>query len=103
MQSGRAPSRNLPQNHLPWRSAFESAAVGMAIADPTGRFVATYKAYQDIVGFSGEAALDISEKTVESHRTNIRRKLRIRSVGQLVRYAVRNGIVQAGSENARRR
>lgn len=41
------------------------------------------------------AALTISVKTVESHRTNIMRKLRIRSVGQLVRYAVRNGIVQA--------
>jgi DNA-binding NarL/FixJ family response regulator len=41
------------------------------------------------------AALNISIKTVESHRTNIMRKLRIRSVGQLVRYAVRNGIVQA--------
>ena len=41
------------------------------------------------------AALNISVKTVESHRTNIMRKLRIRSVGQLVRYAVRNGIVQA--------
>jgi DNA-binding NarL/FixJ family response regulator len=41
------------------------------------------------------ASLQISVKTVESHRTNIMRKLRIRSVGQLVRYAVRNGIVQA--------
>ena len=41
------------------------------------------------------AALTISVKTVESHRTNIMRKLRIRSVGQLVRYAVRNGIVEA--------
>jgi DNA-binding NarL/FixJ family response regulator len=41
------------------------------------------------------AALQISIKTVESHRTNVMRKLRIRSVSQLVRYAVRNGIVQA--------
>lgn len=39
--------------------------------------------------------LGISVKTVESHRTNVMRKLRIRSVSQLVRYAVRNGIVQA--------
>jgi DNA-binding NarL/FixJ family response regulator len=39
--------------------------------------------------------LSISVKTVESHRTNIMRKLRIRSVGQLVRYAVRNGLIQA--------
>ena len=41
------------------------------------------------------AMLQISIKTVESHRTNVMRKLRIRSVSQLVRYAVRNGIVQA--------
>jgi DNA-binding NarL/FixJ family response regulator len=41
------------------------------------------------------AVLRISVKTVESHRTNVMRKLRIRSVSQLVRYAVRNGIVQA--------
>jgi DNA-binding NarL/FixJ family response regulator len=41
------------------------------------------------------ATLQISIKTVESHRTNVMRKLRIRSVSQLVRYAVRNGIVQA--------
>jgi DNA-binding NarL/FixJ family response regulator len=41
------------------------------------------------------AVLGISVKTVESHRTNVMRKLRIRSVSQLVRYAVRNGLVQA--------
>ena len=41
------------------------------------------------------AGLGISVKTVESHRTNVMRKLRIRSVTQLVRYAVRNGLVQA--------
>ena len=41
------------------------------------------------------AMLGISVKTVESHRSNVMRKLRIRSVSQLVRYAVRNRIVQA--------
>ncbi len=41
------------------------------------------------------AMLGISIKTVESHRTNVMRKLRIRSVSQLVRYAVRNGLVEA--------
>ena len=39
--------------------------------------------------------LGISVKTVESHRTNIMRKLRIRSVSELVRYAVRNGLILA--------
>ena len=39
------------------------------------------------------SALNISVKTVETHRTNIMRKLRFHSVGELVRYAVRNNIV----------
>ena len=38
--------------------------------------------------------LGISVKTVEAHRTNVMRKLRLRSVSELVRYAIRNGIVQ---------
>lgn len=41
------------------------------------------------------SALNISVKTVETHRTNIMRKLRFHSVGELVRYAVRNNIVSA--------
>jgi DNA-binding NarL/FixJ family response regulator len=38
--------------------------------------------------------LNISVKTAETHRGRIMAKLRLRSVGELVRYAVRNGIVQ---------
>jgi DNA-binding NarL/FixJ family response regulator len=41
------------------------------------------------------AALTVSVKTVEAHRANIMRKLRLRSVSDLVRYAIRNKIVQA--------
>ena len=40
-------------------------------------------------------ALGISEKTVETHRTAIMRKLNLHSLADLVRYAVRNRIVQA--------
>jgi DNA-binding NarL/FixJ family response regulator len=40
-------------------------------------------------------ALSVSVKTVEAHRANIMRKLRLRSASDLVRYAVRNRIVQA--------
>jgi DNA-binding NarL/FixJ family response regulator len=40
-------------------------------------------------------ALTVSVKTVEAHRANIMRKLRLRSVSDLVRYAIRNKIVQA--------
>ncbi|MCX6895766.1 MAG: response regulator transcription factor [Verrucomicrobia bacterium] len=39
--------------------------------------------------------LGISVKTCETHRTNILRKLGLRSVTDLVRYAIRNKIVEA--------
>ena len=41
------------------------------------------------------ASLGISVKTVEAHRANIMRKLRLHSVSEMVRYAIRNRIVQA--------
>jgi DNA-binding NarL/FixJ family response regulator len=41
------------------------------------------------------AALHVSVKTIEAHRANIMRKLRLRSVSDLVRYAIRNRIVRA--------
>ena len=40
------------------------------------------------------ARLGISVKTIEAHRANIMRKLRLRSVTDLVRYAIRNKIAQ---------
>jgi DNA-binding NarL/FixJ family response regulator len=39
--------------------------------------------------------LGVSVKTVEAHRANIMRKLRLNSVSDLVRYAIRNKIIQA--------
>jgi DNA-binding NarL/FixJ family response regulator len=39
--------------------------------------------------------LDISLKTVDTHRTSIMRKLELHSMSELVRYAIRNKIVQA--------
>jgi DNA-binding NarL/FixJ family response regulator len=41
------------------------------------------------------ATLGISVKTVESHRRNIMHKLGLRSSADLVRYALRDGLVQA--------
>ncbi len=38
--------------------------------------------------------LMISVKTADTHRTNVMRKLKLRSVSELVRYAVRNKLVQ---------
>jgi DNA-binding NarL/FixJ family response regulator len=38
--------------------------------------------------------LNISVKTAETHRVNIMRKLKFHSVGEIVRYAVRNQIIE---------
>ena len=38
--------------------------------------------------------LELSVKTVETHRSNIMRKLNLHSLGNLVLYAVKNKIVQ---------
>ena len=40
------------------------------------------------------STLGISVKTIEAHRANIMRKLRLRTISDLVRYAIRNKIVQ---------
>jgi DNA-binding NarL/FixJ family response regulator len=40
------------------------------------------------------ATLHVSEKTVESHRANVLRKLGMRDRVQLVRYAIRRGLVE---------
>ena len=40
------------------------------------------------------SVLSISVKTAETHRANIMRKLEIHSVSELVRYAVRNQIIE---------
>lgn len=48
-------------------------------------------------GASSKAAaakLDISVSTVDVHRGNIMRKLRLHSVAELVRYAIRNNLIQ---------
>lgn len=54
------------------------------------RLIAEGKSSKDV----GEM-LDMSVKTVETHRANVMRKLQVHSVSELVRYAIRNDIVQA--------
>jgi DNA-binding NarL/FixJ family response regulator len=39
------------------------------------------------------ALLNLSVKTVQTHRANIIRKLNLHSLGQLIRYAIRNNII----------
>ena len=40
-------------------------------------------------------ALGISVKTAETHRANVMRKLQVHSVSELVRYAIKNSIIEA--------
>jgi DNA-binding CsgD family transcriptional regulator len=56
----------------------------------TVQLVAEGKTNKDIAQIPG-----ISAKTVETHRAAVMRKLELGSVADLVRYAVRNGIVEA--------
>ena len=70
-----------------------------AVEDPARRMTSRERQIVQLVAearSTKEVAshLGISVKTVEAHRTNIMRKLRLRSVSELVRYAIRNGIVQ---------
>lgn len=41
------------------------------------------------------AALSISTRTAETHRSTVMRKLQLRSTADVVRYAIRNNIIQA--------
>jgi len=54
------------------------------------QLIAEGKSTKDIAGVLG-----ISEKTVETHRSNLMRKLGVHSVSEIVRYAIRNCIVKA--------
>ena len=54
------------------------------------QLIAEGKSNKEIASIFG-----ISVKTVETHRAAIMRKLRLDSVAALVRYAIRNGIIQA--------
>src|SRR6266576_397530 len=53
-----------------WRSVFENSAIGVALTDLTGRFLATNHVYQTIVGYTEEElrALCFLDVTHEDHR-----------------------------------
>jgi DNA-binding NarL/FixJ family response regulator len=80
-----------------------SGARGASAADPDAMKERLTSREREIVQLLSEgkssketaAVLGISIKTAETHRANIMRKLGIHSVSELVRYAVRNQIVEA--------
>src|SRR6266700_5660357 len=43
-----------------WRSVFENSAIGVALTDLNGRFMAVNRAYQEIVGYSEEELRTLS-------------------------------------------
>ena len=76
---------------------------GKPVTDKVERFSELTPREREIIQLLGEghsnkaisARLGISVKTVETHRAAIMRKLSINSFAQLVRYAIRNRIVEA--------
>jgi DNA-binding NarL/FixJ family response regulator len=76
---------------------------GNPVVDKVERFSELTPREREIIQLLGEghsnkaisARLGISVKTVETHRAAIMRKLNINSFAQLVRYAIRNRIVEA--------
>src|ERR1700677_4426687 len=60
----------LRQSEEKWRSVFENSAIGVALTDPKGRFLATNHVFQTIVGYTEEelCALNFLDLTHEDYR-----------------------------------
>src|SRR5258705_5656211 len=70
-----APERNrteeaLLQSEERWRSVFENSAIGVALTDVNGRFLATNPTYQRMLGYTDEEFQTVSflDITHEDHR-----------------------------------
>jgi PAS domain S-box-containing protein len=55
-----------------WRSVFDNSAIGVALIDLTGRFIATNPVYQNMLGYTGEeleqlSFLDITHEDYREH------------------------------------
>lgn len=75
---------------IEWRGAEQDARHRLTSREhEVTQLLAEGKSNKEIGG-----ELNISTKTVETHRANIMRKLNLRSLPDLVRYAVRNNIIQ---------
>jgi PAS domain S-box-containing protein len=56
----REAHARIAQSEERWRSVFENSAVGIALTDLNGRFIATNPVYQKMLGFSGEELKSLS-------------------------------------------
>src|ERR1700688_915084 len=79
LDKGHAISRNEPPN-LPTLTAREREVTQLLAEGKSSKEVATL--------------LNLSTKTVETHRSNIMRKLSLHSIRDLVVYAIKNNIIQ---------
>ena len=89
----RFPSSNLASSELQWQSLnwMESMTKELSVRETQIlRLIAEGKENREIA-----QVLGISVRTVEAHRARIMLKLDLESVTGLVRYAVRNGIIEA--------
>ncbi len=96
-------------NHAPFFTRKVSQLVLDGYLDPNaidksdGAFTRLTSREREIVQLLAEARtskeiaakLGVSVKTIEAHRANVMRKLNLHSVAELVRYAVRNKIIEA--------
>jgi DNA-binding NarL/FixJ family response regulator len=84
-------------------NAAERSIIRQWMADGTGPAVPLTPREEEVVKLIAEAntnaqiaaLLHLSEKTVESHRANVLRKLGMRDRVELVRYAIRRGLIEA--------
>ena len=67
---GRQAQEALRKSEGRWRSVFENSAIGVALADTDGRFMATNRAYEEMLGYTEEdlRTLSFLEITHEDYR-----------------------------------
>lgn len=92
---GYETTAQVAQEAVKWYLRVRSAAAAQALAGLTPRLREVLKLIGE--GYSTKqiaGELGISVKTVEMHRTQLRKTLDIRSVADLVRFAIRAGLVR---------
>ena len=66
----RAAHMQMTRSEERWRSVFQNSAIGVALTDPDGRFIATNPAYQKMLGYTQEELeqLRFLDITIEQDR-----------------------------------